>query len=586
VSVVAIPGRERVGKIRLALSPEAASISIVALVVTALVILTWGTWGELTSDTGYDLVAGSRVAHGQLPYSDFVYFYGPLGPLVLGFAMWVAGVGMGAPVAVGLALAVAIVGATYALGRDIAGPIGGALAAAIVTPLAFDSNNFSYVQPHSYSASLGILLVLIVLLALGRARSGSRSWLVGAGVAAGLVSLTRPEFELAALGGLAVWALVLRRTGGLSRNASLALIAPAVAIPVAVYGAFLTQVSLHSLVFENLYPTKVLRAGGDAVLRLQAPLTPSSFAHLGGRLVLYALGCVALVVVARTLVGRGRLGRIVVGLGACAVLVLAAFRPETARYYLEYAYGWIPAAAVLLLAVVVARRRMRSISARDAALIAVLAILSAKTYNDYVFHAHIPQMAVYSAPFAAVFMVWLHLDRLGSNRSAAVLGGAWLAVLALVGLGLTLDDAGAKSYVVRGSGGSMSVVPGDGRLLQQLVNEIEQRTKPGEQILLAPQLTALYTLTGRTDPLPQISLMPGALPTMSDERAAIARLEHAGVRLVVIDDHSFPEYGQTMFGASFDRTLAAWIFTHYQHAAVLHMGGSAHHIDLFVRRAP
>ena len=29
--------------------------------------LTWDTWGDLGRDTGYDLVAGARVAHGQLP---------------------------------------------------------------------------------------------------------------------------------------------------------------------------------------------------------------------------------------------------------------------------------------------------------------------------------------------------------------------------------------------------------------------------------------------------------------------------------------------------------------------------------------
>lgn len=133
----------------------------------------------------------------------------------------------------------------------------------------------------------------------------------------------------------------------------------------------------------------------------------------------------------------------------------------------------------------------------------------------------------------------------------------------------------------------MAARPADGILLQRVATAIEQRTRPGEPILLAPQLTALYTLTGRTDPLPQISLMPGALPTMSDELSAIARLQQAGVRLVVIDSRTFPEYGQTSFGVSFDRTLAAWISKHYQRAAVLRSaGGSPHHIELFVRRAP
>ena len=35
----------------------------------------------------------------------------------------------------------------------------------------------------------------------------------------------------------------------------------------------------------------------------------------------------------------------------------------------------------------------------------------------------------------------------------------------------------------------------------------------GESILLAPQLTWLYPMTERGDPLPELSLLPGTLPT-------------------------------------------------------------------------
>src|SRR5688572_13967791 len=50
----------------------------------ALVALTWGTWGDLAMDTGYDLLAATRTAAGEAPYADYVYFYGPAAPYLLG----------------------------------------------------------------------------------------------------------------------------------------------------------------------------------------------------------------------------------------------------------------------------------------------------------------------------------------------------------------------------------------------------------------------------------------------------------------------------------------------------------------------
>src|SRR5678816_193555 len=55
-----------------------------ALVFSAILVgATWGTWGDLAADTGYDLLAGARLAGGELPYRDYVYYYGPLAPFLL-----------------------------------------------------------------------------------------------------------------------------------------------------------------------------------------------------------------------------------------------------------------------------------------------------------------------------------------------------------------------------------------------------------------------------------------------------------------------------------------------------------------------
>lgn len=594
MSAVAAARTARVSRVRALASTDAVAVAGLAVLVGVLVLITWNTWGDIGSDTGYDLVAGTRVAHGEFPYVDFVYYYGPLSPFLLGLAGWVGGSGVGPAVGVGLVLAVAIVAATYALARLLAGPVAGFLAGAIAAPFAFGPSNYSYVLPHSLSASLGIFTALCFLIGVAcYARRGGLWWLVLAGTAAGLTALTRPEFAVAVAAAAVVWmAARLRRRIGSAKEV-IALAAPGLLIPAAVYGAFLGYVSLHRLVLDNLYPVDTLRTGGHAVLRSHAPLTAGSFASLGGKLVIYGLGCVALVVLSRILDREGsRLRRVVLsslGLGAVTFAAITIARPETVRYYLKFAYGWIPAGIAICAGIcaVQAFRRDRhwsAVSQVDLVGAVLLAVLAAKTYADFLLYSNVPQLAIYAAPFAALFLVRLHLRVLPTSSSGMWLGAIWLSALAFAGIGLTAKDAHAESASVQGPGGTLKASTADGPLFQAAVRWLDRRSQPGDPVLLAPQLTALYVIADRRDPLPQISLIPGALPTPASERAAIARLERTGLRIAITDGRTFGEYNQTTFGGSFDRLLAGWIHRHFERVLTLRAPGSVHVLSAWVRR--
>lgn len=577
-----------------AASADAVALAALGVLVAALVAFTWGTWGDLSADTGYDLVAGARVAHGHMPYVSFVYYYGPLAPFVLGLAAVVGGTGFGPAVALGLVLACAIVFATYVLARLHAGVVGGFLAAAITAPVAFAPTNFSFVMPHSYSESTGLLFVLAFLIAVTRYSESSRArWLAGAGLAAGLVALTRPEFELAVLLASAAW-LVLRKRARVSRPREALLFAfPALAVPAAVYGAFLGWVPLHRLVFDNLYPVGALRAGPNTVYKAYAPLTVSSFASLGAKLVLYAVGTICLLGAARALRGRRRERRaalIFLGLVALALVAGAVARPETLRYYLRFAYGWIPAGAVVTLAVVAWRFRRREGAWTPAAQgelvgLVVLLVLAAKVYGDFLPYAHVPQLAVYVIPVAAIFLARLHLVALAPSRFALALGAAWLAFLAAAGAGLTIKDARAESAWVHGPGGSIRATPADAGVYQQAIRWLVSAAPAGRPVLTAPQLTSLYVLADRPNPLPEISLLPGSLTKAGATSNVIARLQRERVPVIVTDRRRYTEYDQTYFGGSFDRGLARWIRAHYAHDATLRGAGwGARALDVWTRR--
>ena len=586
--------RAAVVRARVAAHADAYALAALGVLVVALLALTWNTWGSVDNDTGYDALAGSRVAGGEFPYVDFVYWYGPLAPLALGLVSLLGGSGFVPAIAFGVVVAVLLLVATYALGRAVAGPAGGLLAGALVAPLAFAPHQFSYVDPHTHSATLGVLTVVAFLLCLHRYAGGaSPHWLVAAGIAAGLAGLTRPEFALGALVAAAAWLLLRARRKEGRRRELLALAVPGLGIPVVVYGVFAGIVGVHRLVFENLYPRDFFTAAGNHMLEARTPFTVSSIATLVGNLVLYALGCAALLALAWLAARSDRARRLTLlafGVALPLVMAVSVARPEALRHGLKLGYAWIPAGAAVALVLLVRGALRRRSSARaeelELSLTNALTIAAAATYAAFYAYSHSPQMAVYALPLAAPFLVGLHLRRLAPTRTAALVGAGWLTFLALAGIGLTLKDGRAESATVHGRGGSIAATPAQAAVYQSAVSWIDASTRRGEPILLAPQLTWLYLVSERTNPLPQLSLLPGALGSVEDERTAIAQLERARVRLVVTEARQLAGYGHTAFGQSFDRVLAGWIHEHFRRAAVLRgPGGTGPALSVWLRRA-
>jgi hypothetical protein len=565
-----------------------------AAVFVVLAAATWGTWGDLTMDTGYDLLAASRTAAGELPYADYTYWYGPVGPMLLGGIYAVTGTAVWPAIALGLILAALATALTYQLARRFAQPAAAAAAGALVACAALSSANNSFVLPHSTSAPLAIVLALAAILWLTAepltAAHGRR--LVGAGMATGLVAVTRPELALALFGAVAVWLAVAVWNAGDRRaavRAAARVALPALAIPALVYGAFLTAVSPHELVFVNLYPRAFVRAAGHVVLDAHAPLTAASFAKLAARVVAYAALACALFAAGLAIAAGGRLRTlaiVAVGVGALGACALIAARPETVRYYLQYGYNWIPAGAWLAAAALIWRSRAGGTSdtaARTGLLVALT--LGAATVNTYASfnpfpNALFPEATPFVLPLAAAFVVWLHVHVLGGRRAAvAAVGTVWIAVLALASAGLMVKDAREETVTVRGAEGSVTARPADGPALQRALDAIAQRTRPGEPVLLAPQLTALYVLADRPDPLPQLSLLPGALATAADEDQAIARMRD--VRLVVTDRTPLRTYAHGPFGTTYDRRIAAWLEREFER---LPAPAEGRPIEIWIRR--
>ncbi|HWH95013.1 MAG TPA: hypothetical protein VNT03_14220 [Baekduia sp.] len=598
----------------LSLTAERVAVLSVAAVSILLVVLTWNRWGDVWLDSGYDLVAAAKVSHANAPYIDFDYTYGPLGPLLLGAVFEVLGISIGASVAFGLVVASAVVGLSYAVARTLVGPSTAACVGVLTAVPAFSNSNVSFVQPHAYGATLGVLLILAGLLVIARfASGGDRRLLPVLGLITGLTALTRHECFGAMALAVGVWSLVrIARSGARRRElADMAIVVgSAAAVGFAGYGAFLVAAQVHGtltldqLLHENLFPRGLLRDSVAVVFKTLAPGTAQSFVNLLAVTLGYAAGVAVLLGLARAIDAGGRRRQAAIALCVMALVVGAIVllaRPDTVRFYLKYAFAWIPAGACLAAALLVwrgVRRRGAAWGAADQIAMLVSLLLVGLSYSVYARYwpypnPDYPQETAYGMAVVATFLAWLHLRelpalRVASPRTVRALGTGWIAALAVICAALLIHDARDEPFSVKGTGGTMHTTAVDGPTLQKAVDLIQAQTRRSEPVLLAPQMTSLYVMTGRQDPLPQLSLLPGALDGPAAEDAAIRTLDNSGVRLAIIDRTPLTRYDAGSFGIGYDRRIGAWLRRNFTHTTTLRgtpAGGAEPRIlDVWLRR--
>ncbi len=556
-------------------SPDVLAVAALLVLFGILTALTWRKWGVPEIDAGAELTTADLVARGELPYDDVRYYYGPLGLYALAFAFKVFGASFTTAFAFGLLQAAAILGVFYALARQWLRPLPAALTTAVLLAIGFSGTAFNFVLPHTNSATFGILFLLVMLLALARKNP------LGAGIAVGLVGLTRPEFAAVAAAAALAYLLGTWRERGRAGalHAAWRLALPGIAVPVAVLGAFAAQVGASRLITENLWPLDFIRIAGFRTQEHWMPFTPSSFAALGLRALVYGGLLAALAATARRW-SRGDGGRaaalwpIPAALLAIALFdgllratgLLAGQRSaiEDEITHLMLGMTWLPALAFAAAAWCTVRFLRHGNSplggswAVDLALVTAAAALGLRAYNAFATEGS--YAPYYAAPLVLLLGI-LHA-RIGDRVPAAR-----VAVLAVLGL----VAAGLAGYALRGlyadytttvqtPRGSFVTSAPSAAALQGAVDRVVRDTEPGEPILAAPADGGLYFMTGRDPALYEVMLLPGLLDSPADELGAIADLRRARVRTAAIAARDFSKWGSgARFGVDYNRVLGGWL---------------------------
>lgn len=177
------------------------TISIAGLVMLGA---NWGKWPDVLVDFGRELYVPWQLTAGKTLYTDLAYFNGPLSPYVNALWFRLFGVSLRTLVIGNLVIVVCITWLLYRMLSEMSDRFSATIACLVfVTVFAFGQlvgiGNYNFLCPYSHELTHGLGLSLIAMGCLcAYHRKRRLGFLAGAGVAVGLVFLTKAEVLLAA----------------------------------------------------------------------------------------------------------------------------------------------------------------------------------------------------------------------------------------------------------------------------------------------------------------------------------------------------------------------------------------------------
>ncbi len=557
-----------------------------ALVATSTWAGSWagGRWLSPTSDPGIWWSMPERLASGERLYRDIYLQYGPLSPYLVS---WLGRpFGFSATAILLLSWIPAVLAALLLL--RLARPFLSTLERLVLDAILLGVGLFApglgrLVYPYSPAAvhalcfSLGALL--LVRSPRGRARLG---WL--AGLLAGLAFCSKQEIGLAAAAGLA--ASTLAQPRGERRWIARCLAAFGA---VAACGALfvLTSAPLESLRRDShVWPLAPPPHDWNRLFVTIAGIGPGWPGRIAGSL--RGLGLVAsLFALLGLLFARERRPRRYVPAAAVFAVLLAADLHDKSllKRNLGFVHLWMTLAFVVALWALLDRRREH----RDAlvafgvfaGLVGSRCAFSGDIANPYAGVAHLAG-ALALLLFLFVFLpgVWPGGEPGDPDEKAVrYTRRIWACVLfPVVCLGAAIG------IISLSSPGYRPVETPRGRIWADqaradLYERVARELRPGERVLVLPEVNAVDVLFRARSVSPFVTMMPGWLNEEA-ESGLIRRFEREPPDVVVVLQRPNWEYGLAPFGQGFGVRLAEWIQAHNRLVATS-PGGS-----IFRRAAP
>lgn len=552
---------------------------------------TWRTWPDPLVDFGRELYVPWQITMGHTLYRDIAYLNGPLSPYFNAAWMHVFGASLNTMVAANLVILMASLALVYALLNSVANRL-----AALTGTLMFvslfgfgrllENGNYNFVCPYSHEITHGVALSLAAIACLHLPRTlGVRNVAI-AGLLTGLVFLTKVEVALAC--GLAVAVGFGLRVAGeppqLRRRLAAVLFATTLTPGVVAFGLLCLRMTWREALKGTL---------GSLYWTMFSNLSSSPFYRellgvddLQGNLVQMFTGAALLSAAALIAVGIGFLVPRIIGTQhSQAAALIASLVTAGLGVLMMRSQHWffsVPKALpfvmiVLLVGWFLAYRResLRTershvLALRIALSLFALGLLAKMIFATRLYHYGFALAMPATLLLVAAFVSWV--PRFAAARGAdrgvvQAVGVSLAAIMVFVYLMAMSQVLRFEQYRV-GSGSDVFLADGRGEAMRVALQWID-RTVPAEATLaVLPEGAMINFLSRRSNPTPQINLMPIEFMMFGEERV-LSDFKNQPPDFVLLCHKDTTEYGLPLFGRDYGRSLARWVRENYEEVVLI-----------------
>jgi Dolichyl-phosphate-mannose-protein mannosyltransferase len=559
----------------------ATRYALLALIALWAVLfwVTWATWGNLTIDCGREMYVPVALLKGKMLYRDVWYLYGPLAPYFNSLLFRVFGVHLAVLYWAGSLSALFSGIFLYLTGMELGSWPAGVGAASVVQIQAFESSFMCFPLPYSFAAVYGCLTACLFLWLIVRSdKSPKLEWIFGAGCAAAIALLLKPEFGFACYATLGIL-IVARgaRRGWRSLAHDCLAILPGVAVCLLVIGWMISIAGVSFITQENImsWPTSYFmrRFGARWLAITGCAITP----RIVGAAAMWTLVLLAVALVANRILRRVKSDRSPFFAWVPAAIIVAAgilrFLPWRVSLVAGLRRVLFPKQMVCLIAIAAAVLFVQAWRKQAKELFPpVLLVLAFSSLLAFRFLFGISPWGYsiyYDGPAILSFLLLFSavIPKVGRNQLFVVrtqLLIAFLIVTVTFLYATIIDYDLANRVPLVTDAGTIKVSKAMAESYATAIDFMKGAKARGQAVLSIPEDTSLYFLSGTECPTRIIEFTPGVVAPgyMADE--LISDISGKRVPYLLWSNREYPEYGTPIFGTDYNQQLGDYFKSHYR----------------------
>jgi hypothetical protein len=537
---------------------------------------TWGTWGNLSIDSGHEAYIPAVLANGKMLYRDVWWMYTPVAPYFNSLLFRVLGVRLEVLYWAGSLTALSSAILLFVTGKRLSSWLAGWTAGAVVLLQAFHAWHFSFPLPYSFAPVYGCLAACLFLCcAVHAAFSRHWLWTFGAGTSAALALLLKLEFGAACY--LALFLLIagraLQRPSRKNILTEIVVVLPGIVVCAVVVHWMISIAGIRFITQENIssWPTSYfMKVYGKVWLEKTGfALSFAAFREALNRDVFFVGILAELYLLARWKRPDARSAILRVALAAALIIyaVLQHWSPLGILAALVFPRDMVLYVLIAAVLSILFFLRHRSNSALAIAILLSLSSLVAFRLLLRMVPGGYP--IYYNGPVVLAYLLLARamLPREGRSprllvREELLLCLGCLAVVAIYSIRYIADRSDSAWLVT--DRGSILVPKQVAANYQAGISFMKQKALMGEVVLSVPEDTSLYFLSGTECPTRVFQFSPGVVPPGKPTDETIREIERHRVRYLLWSNRTYPDYGTPVFGVDFDQTLGKYLTSHYR----------------------